>query len=66
MRQNLGVWIDRREAVLVRLDEGEESIERIESRVNGRGSPSRAPRGPQDSANEGRRDRRRAEERTRF
>lgn len=40
MTQKMGIWIDRREAILVSLQDAKTSIERIESKVESNFRPS--------------------------
>ena len=71
MGMNLGVWIDHRKAVLVRLSPSGEEIEEIPSEVEKHvrasgGSRSATPYGPQDIAAGDRVDRKYAQHLNRF
>ena len=64
MNLNVGIWIDHSQAIIVSIENEDETIRRIHSDVAGRvrlsgGSRSRTPYGPQDVASEKKIERRR-------
>ena len=65
VRPKVGIWIDHREAIIVRLEGDEATVEALESNVEPKtkaagGARSKTPYGPQDVAAGGRRSRRQA------
>lgn len=59
MSDKVGIWIDRKKAIIVSLTDSGEKIEEIESNIGGKphpkgGSPSKTPYGPQDAVAEDR------------
>jgi len=65
VRPKVGIWIDHREAIIVRLDGDEATVDAFESNVEPKtkaagGARSKTPYGPQDVAAGGRRSRRQA------
>lgn len=59
MSKKIGLWIDRRKAVILQLSGGKEGLEIVESKIEGRprvagGSPSITPYGPNDAVAEDR------------
>jgi hypothetical protein len=65
MSRSVGIWIDHRQAVMVRLEGDQAAVETVRSDVEPKvrmagGSRSKVPYGPQDIASESQRDRRRA------
>lgn len=62
MAIKVGIWIDRKKAVIVRITDEKEQIKTVESNIEKRtrltgGSRTKTPYGPQDVAAEGRRER---------
>jgi len=63
MKQNVGLWIDHRKAIVVTIKNEKEAVQVIESNVEPRvrfsgGSRTATPYSPQDVASEGKRDER--------
>jgi stalled ribosome rescue protein Dom34 len=63
MKQNVGLWIDHRKAIVVTIEDDKEAVQVIESNVEQRvrlsgGSRTASPYGPQEVAAEGKRDER--------
>jgi hypothetical protein len=63
MKQNVGLWIDHRKAIVVTIENDKEAAQVIESNVEPRvrfsgGSRTATPYSPQDVASEGKRDER--------
>lgn len=63
MTRNVGLWIDRRKAIIVTIDDNREELKVLDSGIDPRvrvagGSRSRTPYGPQEAVSERTRDER--------